>query len=115
MSAKLVIDGKEYDLPTSFTLGEARTIKKVSGFVPVDMGAALKSGDPDAMAAIVWVILHRENPEVSWDEIDAIDITAFDVVGGEELGPPEVSPPAERNGSGDELRSEETLATGGAQ
>jgi len=74
--AKLIIDGKPYDVPASFTLGEARTIRRIAGVPLAGLQEALEAAEPDAIAALVLVVLQREDPAVTEEVVNRIDVGA---------------------------------------
>lgn len=80
--AKLVIDGREYDAPSDFTLGEFRMLKRMTGMT-VDEYDAAPMDDPDCIAWICWVAMHRENPAVTEADIDNIGLATISSTGGE--------------------------------
>lgn len=65
-------------------LSEARKLQAASGYHPADFLDALRKSDPNAIAALVWLALHRSGVEVEYDAID------FDLGGFEEM--PESDP-----------------------
>ena len=72
---KVRINDKEYSADVEdFTLGEAREIKRLSGFTLGNFGEALNDSDPDAITALVWVCVRRENPSITLEEILAQNI-----------------------------------------
>jgi hypothetical protein len=85
------VEGREYETPASFTLGESRTIYEISGVRMRELQAEAQAGNPNVLAALVLVVLRREDPSVTIDDVDAIDLGGFETVNPED-GP---SPPAE--------------------
>jgi hypothetical protein len=74
VSAKLRIGAKEYELPSSFTLGEARVIKRYTGLNLKQFAEADNASDPDAIAALVYIVLKRENPRVTEEDVDELGL-----------------------------------------
>ena len=60
------IDGKVYDFPEDFKIGELRTLKRFTG-VPLD---EVNWSDSEAIAAVAFILLRRENPTFSEDQLD---------------------------------------------
>ena len=93
---KIIVSGREYAVDLEdFTLGEAREIKRVSGFTLAGWQDALGQSDPDALTALVWVCVRRENPSVTLEEIEAQGLATLVVdetaTGGDAL-PPTLAP-----------------------
>lgn len=122
------IDGKHYEIPSSLRVGETRTIKKLTGLNPPEFMRALntlnKTQDPDVGAAMVWWIVHREDPSFTIEQVDELEWGAIE---GEDGVPAEVvDPKAEPGTSGTlptsaegssptpEAPGETTPASGGA-
>jgi hypothetical protein len=61
------------------TLKELRTIKKLTGYDFKSFAAASDEGDPEALAALLYVLHKRGKIEVPFDDID-LDFTDFDMV-----------------------------------
>lgn len=105
MEPKIIVNGKEYPLPTSYTLGEEAEMERITG-----QGYDLAQGGPLGLLAIMYVAIHRADPSVTVDDIrslsaDELDIqTSGDVVpptvGGE---PPEHTPPSSGSSSPDSV------------
>lgn len=86
MADILKINGKSYGIPTSLRLGETRMIKRITGLTPPEFNkqAALlsKTQDPDILTALVWWIMHREDPSFTLEDIEALEMG--DIGGGED-------------------------------
>jgi hypothetical protein len=82
--AGIRIDGKVYEGPSDFTLGEAQYMRAHCELTPQDviLGAERDPTDPDVIQAISWVVLHRINPKVEWDDvpIEKINVGDFWVI-----------------------------------
>jgi hypothetical protein len=80
--AGIKINGKLYTIPQSLRVGETRTIKKITGLNPPEFMLALnelnKTQDPDVGAAMVWWIVHREDPSFTVDQIDDLEWGAIE-------------------------------------
>lgn len=97
---KLKIAGKIYDVPESYTIGEARTIKRMTGGLSLRAFSerlAEDATDPDIIAALVWVVLHREDKAIGPDFVDTLDLDALGFEGDDEDESQEgdASPPVE--------------------
>lgn len=103
VEAGLRVNGRLYPIPSSFTLGEARTIKGLTGMGMADFATALneigKTQDPDVFAAFVWVSMHREDPTVTTDIVELLEFDAIEAEGGEEEVPPIATPASSASGS----------------
>lgn len=84
--AGIKIDGKRYEIPTSLRVGETRTIKRMTGMDPPKFMAELanlsETQDPDVGAAMVWWIMHREDPSITPEQIDELEWGAIEGEGG---------------------------------
>jgi len=85
--AFVIVNGERYEEPDNVTLGEARDVKRISGMAIPEWGDKLKDGDPDAVAALLYVVMRRKNPAITEDDINALDAAA--IGGTEDDGPPE--------------------------
>jgi hypothetical protein len=125
--AGLKINGKFYAIPQSLRVGETRMIKRITGLNPPEFMKALneldETQDPDVGAAMVWWVVHREDPSFT---IDAIDDLEWDQVGSETGddaepvdpkagGAPSASSPtsADASSSSPDATGETTHANGG--
>lgn len=101
----LEIEGKVYQIPDSYTLGEARVLKRLTGLNLAElalqqeekgMGALLT--DPDFLTFTVWCAMHRESPRIKVEDVEKLDLLpllkelfgdASDAPEEAESGPPE--------------------------
>lgn len=93
---QIIIDGMAYDMPDTFTIGEARTLKKYTGLNLSDLEGA-DTSDPNFMAAVIHIAFARKFPNVSYAEIEArvdkVSLESIDTVMAEEpADPPTVAP-----------------------
>jgi hypothetical protein len=118
----LKIGGVLYPPPTGYTLGEARTIKQMTGLelpafaaelerIATANEAAQKTGAPtemnsDAFTAYVWVSMHRVNPSVTPGDVDNLDFSEIDAIGAER--PPAVAGETPASGSSSETSAAES-------
>jgi hypothetical protein len=108
--AKLVINGREYDLPSDpnkLPLGDARAIKKITGLSIARFYQTLADDptDGDCLAAFVYILMRRENPLLTIEDVEQLSFGALEWKAGDDeeddVGPPEVtSPPSSPEGSG---------------
>jgi hypothetical protein len=88
MADGLKINGRHYDIPQSLRIGETRMIKRISGLNPPEFMRALSelnvTQDPDVGAALVWWVVHREDPSF---DVDAIDELEWGAIEGEDTEP----------------------------
>lgn len=103
------INGKLYVIPGSLRVGETRMIKRITGLNPPEFMKALnelnETQDPDVGAAMVWWIVHREDPSFSVEMIDDLEWGQIEGDGDE---PEEVDPKGDAARSGSSLTSAET-------
>jgi hypothetical protein len=91
--AKIVVDGKKYDMPDNFTYREMNRIKRISGLRAGELFPALEAGDTDVAMAFAITAVARagelEDEEQFMDlELDKIELDFTDEVNG---GPPAVA------------------------
>lgn len=105
--AQLRINEKLYDVPTDFKLSEGLIVERMTGKTihELDMNSA------SALAAMVYIILRREDPSITEAVLDWIDIEKVEPVEEEADA---AGPPAEASGSPATPETEETQATSGA-
>lgn len=111
------LDG-EYDLDIStFTNGELRTIKQLSGVRAGELKEALLAGDNDVFVAFTVIVLQRAgktvDPQQLW-EADAGQITIVPDTAEVEPRPPDSPPPngTENNGGGNGVQNGSTHRSG---
>ena len=95
----VIVDGKTYAIPDSFTYREMGTIKQISGVRAGHIADALEHGDTDLIVAITVVAMRRAGHDVDADYIFDLDSSAIEIRADE----PEVddSPPAVAAPAGD--------------
>ncbi len=94
---RFVLNGKEYPIPDSFTIGEMCDAERYFG---VEFGENSTVG-ARMMAAMMWIAVRREDKTVTVDDIRNLPADAFQAVEGD-ARPPEI--PAS-NGNGDAKKS----------
>lgn len=107
--AGIRINGKFYVIPQSLRVGETRMIKRITGLNPPAFMQAVgdlnETQDPDVGAAMVWWIVHREDPTFSIDAIDDLEWGEIESESGDEVEP------ADPKGSGVMSASSPSSAT----
>lgn len=91
MSATVVVDGRSYDIPDSFTYREMSVIKKLSGIRAGEIAAALEAGDTDLIVAITVIAMRRAGNNVSDDFLFDLPADGIQIVGEPEA---DANPPA---------------------
>jgi DNA-binding MltR family transcriptional regulator len=91
---KFEVDGTEYEFVESMTFGEARSLEKVCG-VPFSQLADPKNQGVDFMAAQVWISMRRVNPDLTFDDLDDLDMSVLLALAEEKGDEPEVPTDAE--------------------
>lgn len=101
------IAGKTYEIPeeTEFTFGDARLIRDLTGYTWAEWFNAMTEGDMVALGGLAYVLMRREDPSVSVEDVDRLRIVDFDVSGDDE---------ASAEGNEPELEVENAPATNGA-
>jgi hypothetical protein len=83
--AKIIVNGKEYPLPTSYTLGEEADMEKITG-----QGYDLSKGGALGLLAIMYVAIHRADPSVTVDDIRGLSADELDIQTSGEVVPPPI-------------------------
>lgn len=116
--AGFTYNGKRYELPESFTFGEARVFKEL-GIKIAEMEA--DAGDPDMALALVVIAMRRAGEQVSVAEVEQMSMTdlVFDDDAGaaaevEELPPSDTVGRADAQAASGAGNSETTLASSGS-
>lgn len=73
--AKFEVDGVEYELVDSPTFGEAKAIEKVTGRPFSTMSD--ENQPIDVMQAFVWISMRRSNPDITFDDLDDLDMSVL--------------------------------------
>jgi hypothetical protein len=92
---KFRVNGKDYPVPTTFTIGEMCDAERYFG---VEFGADTTGTSMRMAAAMLWIAIHREDPSVTVDDIRNLPPDIFAAV-DEEPRPPETAEPNANNGS----------------
>ncbi len=86
----LEIDGKRYEMPRDFKIGELKILERYTGQALGD----IEWVSADAFAAVAFIIKRREDPEFDESLVDGLAIRWQDVdeEGAEKADPPPASP-----------------------
>lgn len=95
MEPKLNINGKEYAMPSSFTLGESADMEKITG-----QDYDLAKGGALGLLAIAYVAVRRVDPSVTVDDIRLLTDADIEVVQPEDAKPLPPENAAGSTGSG---------------
>lgn len=95
-AAKLIVDGREYEVPEMFTLGEARVLKRFTGLTLTGL-AQIDPSDPDMLAALVLIAMRRHDPAVTEAAVDGLSLDGFELRPADEED--DAGPPAEAPGA----------------
>lgn len=81
--ATIIIGGQRYVIPHDLTVGEGREVKRITGMTLSEFGRAVRRtrGDQDVTAAVVWIVLHRADPDVTIKDVDAMRYEDLEQVG----------------------------------
>lgn len=102
--ATITIDGTDYEFSADFDIGEARIVKRYTG-LNLEQLDGHNPTDPDFIAAVIHIVLRRDNPELKFAEleerVDAVKLAAIDMRDDDEvqLSPPDQSKPSEKPAS----------------
>ena len=104
--AKIIIDGTEHEVSTDFDIGEGRIIKRYTNLNLRDLEGHDPS-DPDLIAAMVHIIFRREEPGLSFSEleekVDRVKFAQMDLTDeAVDASPPDQSKPSEKPDSAGE-------------
>lgn len=89
------VAGRRFETPESFTLGEARDMKQICGLAVAELQGALKKGDPEAVAAFLYITWRRQDPSVTLEDVWAIDLGEVVFEAAADEGAAADVPPAE--------------------
>ncbi|MYR84088.1 hypothetical protein GTY41_03795 [Streptomyces sp. SID685] len=80
MIIKLKVEGVEYEWDGDRLLvAEARELKVHTGFTPGRWLAAVDEGDPDALAALIYLAKKRAGETLRFSDLDTLDYADFDL------------------------------------
>jgi len=90
----VVVNGAEYEMPTGITIGESRAIFRATG-LRLSTWDDLDTDNPDHLAAMVYLVMHRADETVTFDAIDRLELLELSFISGndedaedDENGPP---------------------------
>jgi hypothetical protein len=89
---KITVSGIAYEYDSSkLMLSEARAIEKVCGCTFQEWSERLQTGSMEALAALIWLVQKRDNPELRFSDVD-FEINSVEIEEDEEpeAGHPQV-------------------------
>lgn len=81
--ASIIVNGRSYGVPESYTYREMGLIKRLSGLRSGEITDALRAGDTDLIVALAIIAMRREGSDVTEDEMLDMDVSAIDFDAGE--------------------------------
>lgn len=109
---RIEVEGEVYDYDDEkMSVAEARVIKKQAGMGVTQWAEALRTGDPDALVALVFLAKTRAGEAPKWSDFDELDLVSGvnvldedddadqgegDDAGADESGKPAPAAPAEK-------------------
>jgi hypothetical protein len=79
---RIIVNGKEYPIPDSFTLGELADMEKITG-----QGYDLAQGGVLGTLALAYIAVSRVDPRVTVDDLRGLGEDELDVKGVPDLPP----------------------------
>jgi hypothetical protein len=78
---KFRIEGDDYEFQEdTLTVAEARLIKKHTGMGLKSFVEGSKDGDPDSLAAVVFLAKRRAGEAVRWQDLDSLDLAKLEAI-----------------------------------
>lgn len=75
---KFRFEGKVYEVGR-LMLSEAKAMQKATGYTMGEFEKRLELGDVECIAALIWVMQKREQPDLRYDDVDG-DMATFEPV-----------------------------------
>ena len=63
---------KRWPMPDEFTYGEMRTLKALTGLMPVQFEGAISGGDADTIMALAVIAAKRSNEDLEMETLDGL-------------------------------------------
>jgi hypothetical protein len=79
---RIIVNGKEYPIPDSFTLGELADMEEITG-----QGYNLETGGVKGTLALAFIAIKRVDPRVTVDDLRGLTEDELDVKGVPDLPP----------------------------
>jgi hypothetical protein len=98
---------KRYPMPDEFTYGEMRTLKAITGLMPVQFEAAISGGDAETIMALAVIAGRRVGDEVEMEALDGLPYGAVTIEGDED------DPPTEEAAAADDAEQNPTTPGNG--
>lgn len=90
----IIVRGTKYEWDQArVTFAEARAIQKVTGKTLGEVGAAAEAGDAEAMQAILWTAMKRQETTLRYGDLDDLELGEFEVVPDPDEEQPEAAAP----------------------
>ncbi|HEY3261365.1 MAG TPA: hypothetical protein VGJ95_14040 [Pseudonocardiaceae bacterium] len=90
---KIVVEGKPYEWDEAeLTIADFRTIKQSCGMTPKAFAMALDEGDPDALAALVFLAKRKAGEQVNYADLGTLRIAKIGAMSDEGTSPPQARP-----------------------
>lgn len=81
---KIRFSGRSYEYdPNSMSVGEARIIKKNTGYGLAQWGDELENGDPDALVALLYLAKKRSGEACKWSDFDDFQLNDLQIEASE--------------------------------
>lgn len=78
---------KRYPMPDEFTYGEMRTLKAITGLMPVQFESAISGGDAETIMALAIIAARRTGADLDMESLEGLPYGAV-TIEGEEGDPP---------------------------
>lgn len=82
--SKVVVDGREYPMPESFTYRELGLVKQISGLGAAELPKAIEKGDSDLMVAMTLIAMHRAGHKADVDFLMDMQVGAITFIDDDE-------------------------------
>jgi len=79
----LIVNGREYAMPDTFTLGELADMEKITG-----QGYDLAKGGVQGTLALAYVAMRRVDDRVTIDDLRGLTPDEFEIKGADSVPPP---------------------------
>lgn len=91
--ATIRIDGREYEIPERLKFSEARLLQQIGGLGLGQLTEALQSGDANVIAALVLIIMRRQDSSFTIQQVDEMYIDQINFGPDEPVTEEETNPP----------------------
>lgn len=94
--AKINVNGREYDMPDEFTLGELADMEEITG-----QGYDMTRPGVRGMIALAYIAIRRKDPRVTLEDVRNMGLDDIEAVEDEEQEVPPPPPPPDESGGND--------------